>query len=122
MGNMRRSFVDQFGDDTAQADALASLGPEGQAALMQHTWIFTHGLAVLVNAGSLRDCSDETILRLLSNAGEAFYLWAAGTNPAVPQTSGPESGESQESDEKDAHEKTLARDNSERREDDDEQS
>ncbi len=117
MGNMRRSFVDQFGDDTAQADALASLGPDGQAALMQHTWIFTHGLAVLVNAGSLRDCSDETILRLLSNAGEAFYLWAAGTNPAVPQASGPESGESRESDEKD----TDKKDNSERRDDDDEQ-
>lgn len=76
--HMGDSFTEQFGDGGEQAAALAELNPAAQGALMQHSWIFTHGLAVLVNSGSLGDCSDQTIIRLLNNAGEAFYLWAAG--------------------------------------------
>jgi AcrR family transcriptional regulator len=86
MGSMRTSFDEQFGVDGPEAAALGQLDPSAQDALIQHTWIFTHGLAVLVNAGSLRDCSDKTILRLLNNAGEAFYLWAAGMHTAGPET------------------------------------
>jgi hypothetical protein len=48
----------------------------GLEALIRHSWIFTHGLAMLVNSGQLGNCPDETILRLLRNAGEAFYLQA----------------------------------------------
>ncbi|MFP4484424.1 MAG: TetR/AcrR family transcriptional regulator [Spirochaetaceae bacterium] len=104
MGNMRASFDEQFGADGAEAAALGALDPSAQAALIQHSWIFTHGLAVLVNAGSLRDCSDETILRLLNNAGEAFYLWAAGMATADPAGQGRGATDSRASEENDTNE------------------
>ena len=63
--NMGDSFRQQFGDSGEQAAALAALDSSAHAALMQHTWIFTHGLAVLVNSGSLGNCSDETLVRFL---------------------------------------------------------
>ena len=48
----------------------------GLEALVEHSWIFTHGLAMLVSSGSRGNIPDETILRLLRNSGEAFYLQA----------------------------------------------
>jgi len=76
---MRDSFVAEFGADSDQGAALLQMSPAAQEALVQHTWIFTHGLAMLVNSGALGACPDSTILRLLSNAGEAFYHWASQT-------------------------------------------
>lgn len=76
--NMRSSFIEQFGENGTSLSALGELAPKAQEALMRHTWIFTHGLAVLVNAGSLPDCTDEMILSSLKNAGEAFFIQAAG--------------------------------------------
>jgi len=73
--SLRESFFRQFGADSAEAEALNELKASGQEALIQYTWIFTHGLATQVNADSESSFSDEQIMRLLRNAGEAFYLW-----------------------------------------------
>jgi AcrR family transcriptional regulator len=90
MDAMRSSFIEQFGEDVTTDSALADLDAAGQEALMRHTWIFTHGLAVLVNAGSLPDCTDETVLTFLRNAGEAFFMHAMVRQEG--STPGPDTG------------------------------
>jgi AcrR family transcriptional regulator len=76
LSNMKWFFDAEHGDREDVASALAAMEASGLEALIKHSWIFTHGLAMLVNSGSLGNCPDETILRLLRNAGEAFYLQA----------------------------------------------
>lgn len=76
LSNMKGFFDSEYGDREEVTGALAAMEESGLEALIEHSWIFTHGLAMLVNSGSLGDCPDETILRLLRNAGEAFYLQA----------------------------------------------
>jgi AcrR family transcriptional regulator len=76
LSNMKRFFDAEHGDREDVTSALAAMEAAGLEALIEHSWIFTHGLAMLVNSGSLGNCPDETILRLLRNAGEAFYLQA----------------------------------------------
>jgi AcrR family transcriptional regulator len=75
MSGMKESFFADFGGESEAGKALADLQASGQNALIQYTWIFTHGLAMLVNSGALGSCSDQVILRYLKNAGEAFYIW-----------------------------------------------
>lgn len=75
---MKDSFLAEFGEDSEAASALREIQEAGQEVLVRYTWIFTHGLAMLVNAGAVNSTSDEDILGLLMDAGEAFYLW--GTN------------------------------------------
>ncbi|MFP4378556.1 MAG: TetR/AcrR family transcriptional regulator [Spirochaetales bacterium] len=75
---LSETYDDEFGAEAPEHEALAALSRSARNDLMQNSWIFTHGLAVLVNSGALGECSDEMILRFLGNAGEAFYIWAAG--------------------------------------------
>lgn len=74
------SFFAEFGEDSAEAKLLSELKDSGQLALVQYTWIFTHGLAMLVNTGAFNSSSDQEILRFLMNAGEAFYQWGIKKN------------------------------------------
>lgn len=74
---MREGFLIEFGEDSEESKALMELKRAGQESLVQYTWIFTHGLAMLVNAGTFGSNSDKAIMRFLSNAGEAFYLWGS---------------------------------------------
>lgn len=74
---MRESFFLEFGEDSQEGRALMELKSAGQGALVQYTWIFTHGLAMLVNAGAFGSNSNQAIMRFLMNAGEAFYLWGS---------------------------------------------
>ena len=71
---MKDSFMADFGEHSEAGKALAALQEAGQETMIQYTWIFTHGLATLVNSGALGACSDPVILRYLQDAGEAFYL------------------------------------------------
>ena len=73
---MKNSFLAQFGEDSPEAVALSEFKEQGQEALVQYTWIFTHGLAMLVNSGAFDANSDQAILRFLMDAGEAFYVWS----------------------------------------------
>lgn len=82
LNKLSESFDQELDESEPEAAAVAGLDAAAQSALMQQTWIFTHGLAVLVNSGALGDCSDETITSFLNNAGEAFYIWARGRSGA----------------------------------------
>lgn len=73
---MRDVFMEDFGPESPAREALMALDDASQKVLIQYTWIFTHGLAMLVNSGSVGSTTDRYILRLLMDAGEAFYLWA----------------------------------------------
>lgn len=85
---MKESFLAEFGEDTEEGIALKELKASGQEAVIQYTWIFTHGLAMLVNAESIKTDSDQSIMQLLMNAGEAFYTWG------IKQVNGGNSDES----------------------------
>lgn len=78
-------FFSEFGNDSEAGKALHKLNAAGNEALVQYTWIFTHGLAMLINSGSLGSNSDKTILQYLKNAGEAFYTWekTTGSGPEI---------------------------------------
>jgi hypothetical protein len=76
LSNMKQFFDAEHEGREDVVSALAAMEASGLEALIEHSWIFTHGLATLVNSGQLDNCPDETILRLLRNAGEAFYLQA----------------------------------------------
>lgn len=75
LSKMRESFFADFGEDSSEGESLSRVPKSGQEGLIQNSWIFTHGLAVLVNSGVLQKCSDETIERFLTEAGGAFYIW-----------------------------------------------
>ncbi|PKM50015.1 MAG: hypothetical protein CVV02_13615 [Firmicutes bacterium HGW-Firmicutes-7] len=72
--SLKSSFFSEFSADSEEAKALAALASSGQDSLIQYTWIFTHGLAMLLNADNATPISEKTILTLLMNAGEAFYV------------------------------------------------
>ncbi len=78
MSEMKDAFFTEFGTESDAGQALLELKESGQESLIQYTWIFTHGLAMLVNSGALGSNSDQVILEYLKNAGEAFYLWGTG--------------------------------------------
>jgi AcrR family transcriptional regulator len=73
MSGMKGFFDQEFADRPEVSDAVATLGP-GLDSLVEHSWIFTHGLAMLLSSGSIGHCTDERILELLQNAGQAFCL------------------------------------------------
>lgn len=75
VAGMKDSFLMDFGADSEAGRALMEFKASGQESLIQYTWIFTHGLAMLVNSGAFVSCPDEVILRYLKHAGEAFYSW-----------------------------------------------
>lgn len=67
-------FHSQFGTESSKSRELQEV-PEGiQKYLIQNSYIFSHGLAMLVNAGMIQPCSDEILATYLQQAGEAFYL------------------------------------------------
>ncbi len=73
---MSETFVSDFGDDSEEKKALETLQRTGHDELVQYTWIFVHGLATLVTSGTYASISDESILRFLTNAGQAFHAWS----------------------------------------------
>jgi len=71
---MYRHFHQQFDTGSPEGEALALLSREAQEGLMRNSYIYTHGLAVLVHSSPPEAWSDETILTCLQDAGEAFFL------------------------------------------------
>ncbi len=41
--------------------------------IQRNSWIYTHGLAVLIYSGILTEISDKDIIHMLESAGRAFY-------------------------------------------------
>ncbi len=65
---------EELGPDIFAGTVLGDLPLESQEALVEHTWIFTHGLAMMVNAGGGGRFDDDRIRALLMSAGQAFYF------------------------------------------------
>jgi AcrR family transcriptional regulator len=72
---MKDTFFSEFGPTSAAGIKLSEMKETGQDTVVRYAWIFTHGLAMLVNAGVYSDVTDQAILKYLMNAGEAFYTW-----------------------------------------------
>ena len=58
--------------------SLGEIPADSMESLMLKTWIFTHGLAVMINSGVL-DLRDEKIAELITDAGGAFYTYKGGS-------------------------------------------
>lgn len=71
---MRDSFYEQFGETRTQGDTIEGLSSLGQEGLIRNSHIFSHGLAMMVNAGIIHPCTNEMIRRYLEDAGQAFYM------------------------------------------------
>ena len=67
-------FIEEFGEGSAEVKELFALESGGLEKFLQYNWIFTHGLAMLVNAGTFKKTTDEAIISYLKNAGAAFFL------------------------------------------------
>lgn len=77
--DFRSRFFQDFGPESPEGKALLEMDPDAQENLILNTWIFTHGLAMLVNSGTYLP-EDEEILSRLRAAGEAFYLQELRSN------------------------------------------
>ena len=73
--SVAESLLTQFGAESEVGKALAEIGTAGQETLIRYTWVFTHGLAMMVNAGALESSTDDIILQYLQDSGTAFYAW-----------------------------------------------
>lgn len=71
---MRDSFNEQFGARETDDEMISGMSERGQEGLIRNSHIFSHGLAMMVNAGIIQPCTNEMIRRYLEDAGEAFYL------------------------------------------------
>ncbi len=74
----RDFFMRSFGKDPGVGEALKEIPKGDMDALMMKSWIFTHGLAVMINSGVL-DLTDGAIAQLVQEAGGAFYMFKGGS-------------------------------------------
>ncbi len=72
--SQQAQFYSQFGKESEKSKELQEVPEYIQKYLIQNSNIYTHGLSMMVNAGIIQPCSDETIITYLQQAGEAFYL------------------------------------------------
>ncbi len=80
MSGMKESIINEFGKDSDVVRALNIFHETAQEDMIKYTWIFTHGLAMMVNSGVLENDTDKDILDHLKTAGEAFYMWKIAKN------------------------------------------
>jgi AcrR family transcriptional regulator len=71
---MRQHLQEEFSAESGGNELLQRLSPAAQEELIRNSWIYTHGLASLVNSGTLGHCTDAELLDYLRSSGEAFYL------------------------------------------------
>jgi AcrR family transcriptional regulator len=71
-------FMRSFGAVPGVGDSLKEIPVESMDSLILKSWIFTHGLAVMVNSEIL-DLTDGKIADLILEAGGAFYAAGGGT-------------------------------------------
>ena len=74
MSGMKESIINEFGKDSEVVKALDVFHETAQEDMIKYTWIFTHGLAMMINSGALENDTDEDILDHLKAAGESFYM------------------------------------------------
>lgn len=63
------------GEDIPREHHFGNIAVEGMDDIMLKSWIFSHGLAVVVNYGLLQEVKRTDITRLLNEVSEAFTFW-----------------------------------------------
>jgi AcrR family transcriptional regulator len=71
-------FKKAFSGVPGVGESLKEIPADSMEALMMKSWIFTHGLAVMINAGIL-NFPDDKIAELVTDAGGAFYMYKGGS-------------------------------------------
>ena len=56
-------------------DFFRKISPRKLDKVTLQSWIFTHGLAVLIYSGALTKLTSENIVTMLEDAGGAFFAW-----------------------------------------------
>jgi AcrR family transcriptional regulator len=75
----REGFEDSFGATASTKELFRELQKKGRKDdFVLRTWIFSYGLAELVSGGSV-DMDEPEIIRHLTAAGGAFYLYDQNT-------------------------------------------
>ena len=80
LDTIKNMLINDFGEESEQIKALKGIEGVGDEASVKYPWIFTHGLATMVNSEMLTVCSDELLIKYLKDAGAAFYIWASSIN------------------------------------------
>lgn len=93
---MRARVFRRLGLEHAPVSPLSALPQATRDAIAFKTWIFVHGVAVLVNGGILEDARDETLSALIAEVAHAFGEWevthgarAGADRPGPPAPSPP---------------------------------
>ena len=60
-----------FGEQMTKVPRLEGISCVDRRNLLRKMWIFTHGLATLINIGLIEDNSDEYIINILQSVGKA---------------------------------------------------
>ena len=71
-------FKKAFAGLPGVGESLKEIPADSMEALMLKSWIFTHGLAVMINSGVL-NLRDDKIAELVTDAGGAFYMYKGGS-------------------------------------------
>lgn len=92
---MRERVFEKLGLERPPESPLSALPKAVQDTIAFKSWIFVHGVAVLVNGGILEDTRDETLSALIAEAGHAFGEWelahGARSGRDRPSPAGPRS-------------------------------
>jgi hypothetical protein len=77
--NFGKSVAEDFGSDSLLYKTVRTI-PDRNGFVFKN-WVFIHGLASLVNSGVLKLMSNDSIYKLLSETGSAFYAWENQKTP-----------------------------------------
>lgn len=69
--SLKTFFISQFYDDTEILEAVSVMDDNDK--MIKYSWIFTHGLAAMVNSSTEVNFTNEVLIELLTNAAKAFY-------------------------------------------------
>jgi len=74
--NHAREIIDEMfkklDHEIVKVPKLRKLSPTERKDLLRNGWIYTHGFAVMVFSGYIRNSQDQYIIRTLAQAGPIF--------------------------------------------------
>ena len=65
-------MLEKLDKEIVKAPELEKLAPVERKDLLKNSWIYTHGFAVMVFAGYIKNNQDKQIIRMLAEAGPIF--------------------------------------------------
>ena len=77
---MHRMVFEKLGKENPMDEYFKGVPEESRRKISTMAWIFTHGLAMLVNSGMLENPGDDEIRELLNSNGAAAFVWELNVN------------------------------------------